>query len=148
MRLSSIETRLYHIPLPRVLTDSRHGEMRHFAVVTVQIRTDEGAEGLGYTYTVGKTGGSAILALIRDALGSLGVEFIVITGKRKIAWLVDPRPTGRGQGFRIHLGPRETGRGLEPKLFDHEGPREDWTRWLSIEPADLPAMRSCAAYAG
>jgi L-alanine-DL-glutamate epimerase-like enolase superfamily enzyme len=66
MRLSSVEARLYHIPLPRVLTDSTHGEMRHFAVVTVQVRADDGAEGVGYTYTVGKTGGSAVLALIRS----------------------------------------------------------------------------------
>ena len=68
MKISSIDTRLYHIPLPNVLTDSMHGQMRHFAVVTVQLGTDEGAEGLGYTYTVGKTGGSAVLALIRDDL--------------------------------------------------------------------------------
>ena len=57
MNISAIETHLYHIPLPTVLTDSMHGEMRHFAVVTVQVRTEDGAEGLGYTYTVGKTGG-------------------------------------------------------------------------------------------
>jgi L-alanine-DL-glutamate epimerase-like enolase superfamily enzyme len=42
--------------------------MRHFAVVTVQLRTEDGAEGLGYTYTVGKTGGSAVLALVRNDL--------------------------------------------------------------------------------
>lgn len=68
MKIASIETRLYHIPLPAVLTDSMHGEIRHFAVVTVQIKTDSGAEGLGYTYTVGKTGGSAVLAMLRDDL--------------------------------------------------------------------------------
>lgn len=68
MKISSVDTRLYHIPLPTVLTDSMHGQMRHFAVVTAQVRTDDGAEGLGYTYTVGKTGGSAVLALIRDDL--------------------------------------------------------------------------------
>lgn len=68
MKIASIETRLYNIPLPSVLTDSMHGEMRHFAVATVQVRTDDGAEGLGYTYTVGKTGGSALLAMLRDDL--------------------------------------------------------------------------------
>ena len=51
-----------------MLTDATHGEMRHFAVVTVQVRAGDGTEGLGYTYTVGKTGGSAVLALIRDDL--------------------------------------------------------------------------------
>ena len=55
MHISSIDTRLYNIPLPTVLTDAMHGEMRHFAVATVQIQTETGPEGLGYTYTVGKT---------------------------------------------------------------------------------------------
>ena len=34
MKISSVDTRLYHIPLPAVLTDSMHGRMRHFAVVS------------------------------------------------------------------------------------------------------------------
>jgi L-alanine-DL-glutamate epimerase-like enolase superfamily enzyme len=68
MKISSVVARLYHIPLPTVLTDSMHGEMRHFAVATVQINTDHGAEGVGYTYTVGKTGGSAVAAMLRDDL--------------------------------------------------------------------------------
>ncbi len=70
MKIEKLEARLYHIPLPSVLTDSTHGEMRHFAVVTVRLRTDDGAEGIGYTYTVGKTGGSAIRTLILDDLKS------------------------------------------------------------------------------
>jgi L-alanine-DL-glutamate epimerase-like enolase superfamily enzyme len=74
MKISFIDTRLYHIPLPTVLTDSMHGEMRHFAVVTVQIHTDGGASGLGYTYTVGKTGGSAIQAMLRDDLAPSLIE--------------------------------------------------------------------------
>jgi L-alanine-DL-glutamate epimerase-like enolase superfamily enzyme len=68
MRITAIEAKLYYIPLPTVLTDSIHGEMRHFSVTAVQITTDSGAEGLGYTYTVGKTGGSAVLAVLRDDL--------------------------------------------------------------------------------
>ncbi len=68
MKITSIDTQLYYIPLPTVLTDSMHGEMRHFSVITVKVQTDDGAEGLGYTYTVGKTGGSAVLAMVRDDL--------------------------------------------------------------------------------
>jgi L-alanine-DL-glutamate epimerase-like enolase superfamily enzyme len=68
MRISSIDTRLYFIPLPTVLTDAMHGEMRHFSVVTVQVQTDSGTDGLGYTYTVGKTGGTAVHAMVRDDL--------------------------------------------------------------------------------
>lgn len=68
MQITSVETKLFYIPLATVLTDSMHGQMRHFAVATVQIKTDEGKEGLGYTYTVGKTGGSAVLAMLQDDL--------------------------------------------------------------------------------
>ena len=68
MKIADIKTRLFHIPLPKVLTDSTHGEIRHFSVVMAHLRTDAGAEGLGYTYTVGKTGGAAVYSLIHDDL--------------------------------------------------------------------------------
>ena len=68
MRITSLQADLYHIPLPTVLTDATHGEMRHFGVITVRLRTDCGAEGMGFTYTVGKAGSSAILAMLRDDL--------------------------------------------------------------------------------
>lgn len=41
-----------------------HGEMQHFSLVTVRVRDSDGAEGLGYTYTVGKTGGPSTLAML------------------------------------------------------------------------------------
>ncbi len=68
MKIASITADQFDIPLPFVMTDSTHGEIRHFAVVTVRIRTDDGAEGVGYTYTVGKTGGAAIRTLIAGDL--------------------------------------------------------------------------------
>jgi L-alanine-DL-glutamate epimerase-like enolase superfamily enzyme len=64
MRISSIEVNHYQIPLPEPLFDSMHGEMTHFAVVTTTVRGDGGEEGVGYTYTVGKTGGYAVQALL------------------------------------------------------------------------------------
>jgi L-alanine-DL-glutamate epimerase-like enolase superfamily enzyme len=53
----------YRIPLPVALSDSTHGTMRAFELVTVRVRDDDGAEGVGYTYTVG-TAGAAVHALI------------------------------------------------------------------------------------
>ena len=53
----------YRVPLPTVLTDSTHGEMPDFQLVTVRLVDQDGVEGVGYTYTVGH-GGSAILALL------------------------------------------------------------------------------------
>ena len=43
----------YRVPLPETLTDSTHGEMRAFELNTVRVRDADGAEGVGYTFTVG-----------------------------------------------------------------------------------------------
>jgi len=53
----------YCVPLPVALSDSTHGTIRSFELVTVRVRDDEGAEGAGYTYTVG-AGGAAVHALV------------------------------------------------------------------------------------
>ncbi|MDP7135233.1 MAG: mandelate racemase/muconate lactonizing enzyme family protein, partial [Planctomycetota bacterium] len=68
MKIEHLESHHYLIPLPETLTDSTHGEMTHFAVVIVRLLTDEGAEGIGYTYTVGSMGGSAIHAMAQNDL--------------------------------------------------------------------------------
>ena len=46
-----------------VLTDAKHGDHTHFELITVTIRTTDGQEGTGYSYTGGK-GGYAIKAMI------------------------------------------------------------------------------------
>ena len=65
--LASLRADHYRIPLPVALTDSTHGRMTHFELVTVRIADGDGAEGVGYTYTVG-TGGAAIHSLIAREL--------------------------------------------------------------------------------
>src|SRR5919206_3704974 len=62
--IQSIEPGFYRIPLPQVLTDSTHGEMSAFELNTVRVRDADGAEGVGYTYTVGRNG-AAIDAVLR-----------------------------------------------------------------------------------
>ncbi len=62
MKIDNIRIDHYDIPLESTLTDATHGEMTYFAVVAVRVTTSCGAEGLGYTYTVGKTGGAAVRA--------------------------------------------------------------------------------------
>lgn len=71
MKISLVQTELYYIPLPEVLTDAMHGEMKYFSLIAVRIKTDTGQVGVGYTYTVGKQGGTAVLAMIRDDLAPL-----------------------------------------------------------------------------
>jgi L-alanine-DL-glutamate epimerase-like enolase superfamily enzyme len=53
----------YCIPLPVALSDSTHGTIRSFELVTARVRDEEGREGTGYTYTVG-AGGAAVHALV------------------------------------------------------------------------------------
>jgi L-alanine-DL-glutamate epimerase-like enolase superfamily enzyme len=64
-RIAAIEAGYYRVPLAVPLSDSTHGTMRAFALNTVRLRDADGAEGVGYTYTVGRNG-SAINAILRD----------------------------------------------------------------------------------
>jgi len=70
MTIEKISCDHYRIPLPVTLSDSTHGDMTHFELITVRISDADGAEGLGYTYTVG-SGAKAIRSLIDDDLGPL-----------------------------------------------------------------------------
>lgn len=68
--IADIRADLYRIPLPVALTDSTHGTMRAFELVTARVRDADGAEGVGYTFTVGRNG-SAILATLRDEIAEV-----------------------------------------------------------------------------
>jgi hypothetical protein len=59
----------YRIPLPVVLSDSTHGEMRAFELNTVRLTDAEGAEGVGYTYTAGRNGAGIRAARAFQRLG-------------------------------------------------------------------------------
>lgn len=64
--IAALETGFYRVPLPETLTDSMHGEMRAFELNTVRVRDAEGAEGVGYTYTVGRNGAAVDATLARE----------------------------------------------------------------------------------
>lgn len=61
------EVGLYKIPLKEVLSDAMHGDHTHFDVIVCKLYTEDGYEGVGYTYTGGK-GGEAIVSLIEKEL--------------------------------------------------------------------------------
>src|SRR6202453_1089893 len=65
-KLVTIESGFYRIPLPTVLTDSTHGQMRAFELNTVRLKDSDGAEGVGYTFTVGRNGGAIDAVLTRE----------------------------------------------------------------------------------
>jgi L-alanine-DL-glutamate epimerase-like enolase superfamily enzyme len=64
--LSSVEIGHYYIPLAEVLTDSMHGAMHGFEIITVRLGTADGAEGSGYTFTCGRNGGAIADILRRE----------------------------------------------------------------------------------
>jgi len=70
MTLSELVSGHYRIELPVPLSDSTHGTMTHFELITARLRDTDGAEGVGYTYTVG-AGGGAVHALIERDLRPL-----------------------------------------------------------------------------
>ncbi len=70
MTIANLAVDHYRIPLPVVLSDSTHGDIGEFELVTVRLRDASGTEGVGYTYTVGK-GGAAVAALIERELRPL-----------------------------------------------------------------------------
>ncbi len=67
MNITAVATEHYRLPLEHPMWDATHGEMTHFEVVLVKIQTNQGLEGVGYTYTIGH-GGAAIRALIDNDL--------------------------------------------------------------------------------
>src|SRR2546423_9755928 len=57
MQIRHVQADHYLIPLPTILSDSTHGAITGFELVTVRLHDSDGAVGVGYTYTVG-TGGA------------------------------------------------------------------------------------------
>ncbi|MGB3555256.1 MAG: mandelate racemase/muconate lactonizing enzyme family protein [Jannaschia sp.] len=135
--ITHLEARLFDVPLDEVLVDAKHGEHTHFQLVTCTIRTEDGLEGTGYSYTGGK-GGTAILAMIRDDLAPM------LTGRA-----AEPEALHDAMQWHVHY----VGRGgvasfaisaVDIALWDLRGRREG--RPL-VEMAGGAADR-CDAYCG
>src|SRR5215831_10188841 len=65
-RIESLQCGHYRVPLPVVLSDSTHGMIASFELITARVRDADGAEGVGYTYTVGRNGGAVHHILARE----------------------------------------------------------------------------------
>jgi L-alanine-DL-glutamate epimerase-like enolase superfamily enzyme len=136
--IENIQVDHYRIPLPVVLSDSTHGDMTAFELVTVRIRDRDGAEGLGYTYTVGR-GGSAIHALIRDDLGPLltGADAGLVEENWRHMWWAS-HYVGRG-GLTVHAISA-----IDIALWDLKARRAKMPLWRLLGGADDKVK----AYAG
>ena len=56
----------YRIELESVLSDSMHGAMSAFEIITARVYDSEGAQGIGYTFTCGRNGGAIHDILARE----------------------------------------------------------------------------------
>ncbi len=64
--IENVEVGFYRVPLPVPLSDSTHGTMTSFELITARVRDSDGAEGTGYTYTTGHNGGAIAHLLIHE----------------------------------------------------------------------------------
>jgi L-alanine-DL-glutamate epimerase-like enolase superfamily enzyme len=64
--IKKVETGYYRVPLPVTLSDSTHGDISAFELITARVGDTDGAEGVGYTYTVGRNGGAVADILRRE----------------------------------------------------------------------------------
>lgn len=69
-RIATVEAGHFRIAPETAIADSTHGDIRAFELNTVRIRDADGAQGLGYTFTVGRNG-AAIDATLRVEIAEL-----------------------------------------------------------------------------
>lgn len=65
-KITKFETGHFRIPLPVPLTDSTHGVMTGFEIVTARVTDADNVEGVGYTYTTGHNGGAIANILVNE----------------------------------------------------------------------------------
>ncbi|MDB5623134.1 MAG: enolase superfamily enzyme related to L-alanine-DL-glutamate epimerase, partial [Devosia sp.] len=132
-RIDSIEAQLFRVPLPKVMTDAKHGAHTHFELVTVTIHAADGRKGVGYTYTGGK-GGHAIRAVIEHDLAPalLGLDSTEIDTLYDAMWW-HIHYVGRGgiTSFAISA--------IDIALWDLKGQREGLPLWKMAGGADASA---------
>jgi L-alanine-DL-glutamate epimerase-like enolase superfamily enzyme len=119
----SLECRLYRVPLPVALSDSSHGVIRDFELITVQVRDRDGVEGVGYTYTVGRNGGAVHDVLTREIAGiiaSLDADLIESVWNR-VWWAL--HYGGRGGPIVLALS------AIDIALWDLKARRADLPLW-------------------
>ena len=137
-KIETVTTRLFRVPLDEVLVDAKHGSHSHFELVTVTVRTAQGLEGTGYTYT-GGIGGRAIAALIEHDLAPFvtGRDATDVEGLHDaMQWHVHYVARGGIAAFAISA--------LDIALWDVRGRRDGAPLWRMAGAAG----RTCRAYCG
>ena len=65
-KLKSLDAQHFRIPLDVPASDSTHGVMTSFELITARVTDADGQEGVGYTYTTGHNGGAIHHLLARE----------------------------------------------------------------------------------
>src|SRR5262245_38944856 len=65
-RIASITAGRYRLPLPGALSDSTHGTITAFALLTARLRYADGREGVACAYTTGHNGRAIHATLAHD----------------------------------------------------------------------------------
>lgn len=122
-KIASVVADHYRVPLAVRLTDSMHGAMDDFELITVRIRDEDGMQGLGYTYTV-NAGGAAVAVMINrymaDAL--IGEDATRIEHLwEKLWWQLHYAGRGGHQTSAISA--------IDVALWDLQGRRLDTPLW-------------------
>ena len=73
-KLRSIVPGYHRIELPEPLSDSTHGTITHFELITARLTDQDGEEGVGYSYTVGHNGRAVASVLTEIAELATGEE--------------------------------------------------------------------------
>jgi hypothetical protein len=154
------ETGFYRIPLTVALSDSTHGEIKAFELLTCRVRDSDGAEGVGYTYTaaIGRKSGSDsdIAKLTRfDPLQTTGFRSAATRRPRPRRSSISPNGqnqavketpeqivaqlNGRGTGRRI-------GRANECANEEDGAPREVTARRLLLRAAFKQSIADLLRY--
>ena len=136
--IRDITVRLFHVPLPEVLVDAKHGSHTHFELVTTTARLADGSEGTGYTYTGGK-GGFAIAAMIEHDLAPFLIGKDAHAAEAlydAMQWHVHYVARGGVASFAISA--------LDIALWDLRGKREGRALWQMAGGA----AHACKAYCG
>ncbi|WP_256977734.1 L-talarate/galactarate dehydratase [Bordetella genomosp. 10] len=91
-KIASVEIGLYEVPLKKALSDAkvltgRQKALSHVDMLTALVRTEDGQEGFGFSYSL-RAGGRALYAHARDLAGFLVGEDPADIGRlwEKLAW--------------------------------------------------------------
>jgi L-alanine-DL-glutamate epimerase-like enolase superfamily enzyme len=124
--IESITTGFYRVPLPEILTDSMHGIMRDFELVTAVIRDADGSEGTGYTFTVGRNGGAIANIISSDMAGVLvGLDADLIESIWNRLWW-ETHYGGRGGPTVLALS------AIDMALWDLKARRQSQPLWKML----------------